>query len=218
MRYRKSLNLHLAVAIVATAVSTLGGLDMPPLSASPVHANGFTVPLVEGDSGPYNYLVGIWPAEPVVGNLHMAIALTSEQGPVIDATVGVRGRIGRNGPLSESVPAPGYFLQPWSYELDMSLKESGRWTFVIGIESSLGETVLEVPLDVAAESSAETSGGPTNDDGGQKAAGKNWALVSAALALLALAFGGWVFIRRKRAGSGTAGAHRNRPNKRRRRK
>lgn len=81
------------------------------------------MPLAQGDSGPYRYLVGIWPAEPVVGNLHTAIALTSEQGPVTGATVDVRGRIGRKGPLSEPVPAPGYFLKPWSYELDMSLKE-----------------------------------------------------------------------------------------------
>jgi hypothetical protein len=218
VRNRKSLYLRLAVAIAATAVSTLAGLDMPPLSAVPVHANGFTVPLVEGNSGPYNYLVGIWPAEPVVGNLHMAIALTSEQGPVTDATVGVRGRIGRNGPLSESVPAPGYFLQPWSYELDMQLREPGQWTFEIQIDSSLGETVLEVPLEVATESSTETSGGPAQDNWRQAAAGKNWILGGAALAVLALASGGWVIIRRQRAESGTSGAHRTRPNKRRRRK
>ena len=60
------------------------------------------------------------------------------------AAVDVRGRIGRNGLLSNPVPAPSYFLQPWSYELDMNLREPGQWTFEIKINSSLGETVLEV--------------------------------------------------------------------------
>ena len=60
------------------------------------------------------------------------------------AAVDVRGRIGRNGLLSNPVPAPGYFLQPWPYELDMNLKEPGQLTFEIKINRSLGETVLEV--------------------------------------------------------------------------
>jgi len=81
VRYRKPIVLYLVAAIVAVIMSALGGADILPSQHSAVHANGFTVPLVEGDSGPYKYLVGIWPAEPVVGNLHMAISLTSEQGP-----------------------------------------------------------------------------------------------------------------------------------------
>ena len=157
MRYRKPLILYLAAAAVAIIVSALVGRDMLPLPGAAVHANSFTVPLVEGDSGPYTHLVGIWPAEPVVGNLHMAIALTSEQGPVTGTAVDVRARIGRNGPLSEPVPAPGYFLQPWSYELDMNLREPGQWTFEIKLDSSLGETVLEVPLEVAGKSSQQTA-------------------------------------------------------------
>ena len=87
MRYRKPIVLYLVAAIVAVIMSALGGADILPSQDSAVHANGFTVPLVEGDSGPCKYLVGIWPAEPVVGNLHMAIALTSEQGPVTGAAV-----------------------------------------------------------------------------------------------------------------------------------
>ena len=158
MRYRKPIVLYLVAAIVAVIMSALGGADILPSQDSAVHANGFMVPLVEGDSGPYKYLVGIWPAEPVVGNLHMAIALTSEQGPVTGAAVDVRGLIGRNGLLSDPVPAPGYFLQRWSYELDMNLREPGQWTFEIKINSSLGETVLEVPLEVAGQAGQQTAG------------------------------------------------------------
>ncbi len=61
------------------------------------HANGFIASTVQDNSGPYNNLVGIWPAELVVGNLNMAIGLTSERGPVTDAMVDVRGRIGQKG-------------------------------------------------------------------------------------------------------------------------
>ena len=75
--------------------------------------------------------------------------------------VDVRGRIGRNGLLSNPVPAPGYFLQPWSYELDMNLREPGQWTFEIKINSSLGETVLEV----AGEAGQKTAGPHRGDIG-----------------------------------------------------
>ena len=213
MRYRKSLILYLAAAAVAIIVSALVGRDMLPLPGAAVHANGFTVPLVEGDSGPYTHLVGIWPAEPVVGNLHMAIALTSEQGPVTGAAVDVRARIGRNGPLSEPVPAPGYFLQPWSYELDMNLREPGQWTFEIKLDSSLGETVLEV----AGKSSQQTSRFQEDANSSLGLDGPNWVLIAAAATVLALSSGGWIFMRRQRAESGTDGTHQTRSDRRRRR-
>lgn len=217
MRYRKPLVLYLSAVIVAVIVSALGGADIPPLPSAAVHANGFTVPLVEGDSGPYNYLVGIWPGEPVVGNLHMAIALTSEQGPVMDAAVDVRGRIGREGPLSAPVPAPGYFLQSWSYELDMNLKEPGQWTFEIKIDSSLGETVLEVPLEVTGEAGQQTAKSQEGVIGFFGSGGPNWVLIAAAATVLALSSGGWIFMRRQRGESGTDGTHQTRSNRRRRR-
>ncbi len=217
MRYRKPLILYVAAAIIAVIMSALGGMDIPASPGATVHANGFTVPLVEGDSGPYTYLVGIWPAEPVVGNLHMAISLTSEQGPVTGAAVDVRARIGRNGPLSEPVPAPGYFLQPWSYELDMNLREPGQWTFEIKIDSSLGETVLEVPLEVAGESGQQTARSQEDANSTLGPGGPNWVLIAAAATVLTLSSGGWIFVRRQRAGSGTDGTHQTRSNRRRRR-
>lgn len=196
--------------MIAVFAAAWGGVGMPPPPRAVVQANGYTVPLAQGDSGPYNYLVGIWPAEPVVGNLHMAIALTSESGPVTGATVDVRGRVGRKGPLSEPVPAPGYFLQPWSYELDMNLREPGQWTFEIKIDSSLGETVLEVPLDVAAELA---------QDSGLLGSGMpNWMLIGGILAALVLGSGGWVFVQWQRAESKAAGANQTRRNRQRRRR
>ena len=218
MRYLKSFNLYLAAPIIAVFASAWGGMEMPALLGATVHANGFTVPLVQGDSGPYTYRVGIWPAKPMVGNLHMAIALTSEHGPVTGATVDVRGRIGQKGPLSEPVAAPGYFLQPWSYELDLNLREPGRWTFEIKIDSLLGATVIEVPMEVAAESGRESSGGPEGDNKAPGGAGPNWALITGALAVLVLGFGGWMFIQRQRAESTTAGSSQTRRDGRKRRR
>ena len=62
------------------------------------HANGFIASTVQGNSGPYNNLVGVWPAELVVGNLDMAIGLTSGRDPVTDAMLDVKDRIGQKGP------------------------------------------------------------------------------------------------------------------------
>ena len=59
MRYWKPIVLYLVAAIVADTMSALDGADILPSQDSAVHANGFTVPLVGGNSGPYKYLVGI---------------------------------------------------------------------------------------------------------------------------------------------------------------
>lgn len=104
------------------------------------------------------------------------------------------------------VPAPGYFLRPWSYELDMRLSEPGRWVFEIQVDSSLGETVIEVPLVVAPGSGPETPG----ESGSRPFGGPNWILISGIVALLALGSGGWACISRQRAET--------RPNRRRRRR
>jgi len=187
VRYRRPIVLYLvAAAVVAVIMSALDGADILPSQDSAVHANEFTVPLVEGDSGPYKYLVGIWPAEHVVGNLHIAIPLTSTAEPVTGSAVDVRGRIGRNGVLSDPVPAPGYFLQPWSYELDMNLKEPGQGTFEIKINRSLGKTVLEV----AGEAGQQTAGPQRGGIGIFGSNGPNWALIAAAAGVLALGTGG----------------------------
>ena len=210
MRYRKPLILYLAASVIAVFAAALASVEIPPSPGAAVHANGYTVPLAQGHSGPYQYLVGIWPAEPVVGNLHMAIALTSEQGPVTGAMVNVRGRIDREGPLSEPVPAPSYFMQPWSYELDMNLREPGKWTFEIKIDSSLGETVLEVPLHVAVE--------PGDDSGLLGSGTPNLILISGILAVLVLGSGGWVLMQRQRAESKAAGSNQTRRDGQRRRR
>ena len=102
------------------------------------------------------------------------------------AAVDVEGRIGRNGLLSNPVPAPSYFLQPWSYELDMNLREPGQWTFGIKLTSSLGETVLEV----AGKAGQQTAGPQRGCIGLFGSNGQNWALIAAVAGVLALGTGG----------------------------
>ena len=127
----------------------LAGVEAPLSPAGKAGANGFTFPVAKGVSGPYEYLVGIWPPVPVVGRLHMATSLTSAKTPVTDAEVLVTCSVGAN--QGDPAPAVSYFLQPWSYELDMELNEPGTWTFEIEINSLLGAAVIEIVLEVAGE-------------------------------------------------------------------
>ena len=147
----------------------------------------------------------------------MATALTSEQGLVTDAAVDIRGRIGRKEPLSKPVPAPGYFLQPRFYQLNMNFRDPGDWTFKRKIDSSLGETVLEVPLQVADESDQQPSSSWEGGTGLLGSSRQNWILIAAATVVFALSSGGWIFMRLQRAESGTDGTHQTMSNTRRKR-
>lgn len=145
-----SLSLALGLA--------LAGAMAAPFPEAKVDANGFTVPVAKGISGPYEYLVGIWPPEPVVGRLHMAISLTSAKIPVTDAEVLVTGSVGAT--QGDPAPAFSYFLHPWSYELDMVLDEPGTWDFEIEIVSPLGGAAIEIVLEVGSgEGSVEQTTG-----------------------------------------------------------
>ena len=137
--------LLLAAASVAV-VAAIYGLNRTPTA----NANGYTVPIAQGVSGPYEYLVGIWPPNPSVGNLHLAISLIANQRPVTDADVTVTGRFGDETPVEGPLPATAFF-EPWTYELNMDLTNPGEWTFEIEINSPLGKTVYEAPLEVAGD-------------------------------------------------------------------
>ena len=151
----------IAFGVAASLVSTN--------SAPQAGANGFTVPIAAGDSGPYSYIVGIWPPEPSVGNLHMAITLTADNRPVTDAEVTVTGEVGDGVAVAGPLPATS-FLEPWNYELNMEMNIPGEWTFEIEINSSLGKTVVEAPLEVAGDQ--ETVGQPGPAPARQPSAGE----------------------------------------------
>ena len=181
-----------------------------------VNANGFTVPVAEGVSGPYEYLVGIWPPSPSVGELHLAIAVTANQHAVTDAAVSIQGTVADGtdevGPVSASS-----FLQPWVYELNLHLTQPGDWMFEIEINSLLGKTVIEVPLEIREDPDAvgktDVEQEPltslrNGQSESQKAAagqapttmgvgGLKWAVIVVPLVVLAVGVTAWSFRQRQ---------------------
>ena len=147
MSCAKGSILRLTAAIVTAIVITVAA---SPYLTPEAGANGFTVPIARGNSGPYSYIVGIWPPNPSVGNLHMAITLAGERSAVTDADVTVTGTVGDGVAVAGPLPATS-FLEPWNYELDMELTIPGEWTFEIEINSSLGKTLVEALLEVAGD-------------------------------------------------------------------
>ena len=115
-----------------------------------VDANGITVPIARGVSGPYEYLAGIFPPNPGVGDLHMSITLVGDQSAVIEAVVTVQGRVAGStehvGPIVASDDS-----QPGVYELNLYLGQPGNWVFEIEINSVLGRTMLDLDLEVVAD-------------------------------------------------------------------
>ena len=144
-----SISRLTAAILSATAIAVAASL-VSPYRTPEAGANGFTVPIAVGDSGPYSYVVGIWPPDPSVGNLHMAITLTADSRPVTDAEVTVTGAVGDGVAVAGPVPATPYF-HAWTYELNIDLTKPGEWTFKIEISSSLGEAVVEAPLEIAGD-------------------------------------------------------------------
>ena len=65
-----------------------------PIPTAEADGHGVTVPIAQGVYGTYEYVVAVFPAEPVVGPLYVAVKLTSESVPVTAAEVLVTGSVG----------------------------------------------------------------------------------------------------------------------------
>ena len=205
--YRTSI----AAALMLAAIT--GSLSGTPR----VNAHGLTSPIAEGVAGPYEYVVGIWPPIPSVGDLFISITLSANQQPVTNADVTVTATVD-DGPVDlEPRPAINNFLHPQSYELSMPLSTPGQWWFKIEIESPLGDAVLEVPLEITgsegtsndrerevatdSDSAGREAGGQQagvreggyQEPVGQEAAGGklDWATIAAPLAILGFGLGIW---------------------------
>ncbi len=178
--------VHRWALLVAAASLLVAAAAYAVMRPQKSDANGLTVPIAQGAAGPYEYIVGIWPPDPGVGNLHISVKLASDQRPVTDAVVEVRARVAGQPEVVGPFRAWNYF-QAWDYELDLSLNEPGAWTFEIAMNSPLGDTVVEVPLEVPE--GRATGGG-----------GFNWAIVAAPLAVAGLGATAWV-VRKHRSGA-----------------
>ena len=228
------LVLILAVASLAVVPATYALYRTPK-----VNANGLTIPIAEGDSGPYEYLVGIWPPNPGVGELHMAITVTADQHAVTDAVVNVLGDVADGSDRVGPVPASSFF-QPWVYELNLNLDQPDDWMFQIEINGPLEKTLIEAALEVAGDLTPEehvseerpvTNGAqaaqtPNEEAGGNQGVtdpitgdgGLNWALIAVPLAILGFGVAVWAFRRHQNPEPRAAGRGRTPPSSRRRRR
>lgn len=121
-------------------------------STAGVDANGFTVPIARGVSGPYEYLVGRFPRTPGVGELHMSTTVVGGQSAVTEAVVTVRGSVAGStegvGPIVASNDS-----RPGAYELNIGLDQPGDRVLETEINSLLSRALLEFELEVVAVAS-----------------------------------------------------------------
>jgi len=115
-------------------------------STAEVDANGFTVPIARGGSGPYEYLVGRFPLNPGVGELHMSITVVGGQSAVTEAVVTVRGSVAGStegvGPIVASNNS-----RPGVYELNIDLDQPGDLELeleVVAVASPLAQMTEEL--------------------------------------------------------------------------
>jgi hypothetical protein len=139
------------------------------------------VPVAHGISGPYEYLIGVWPPNPDVGSLFIAIDLSANQQPVTDAIVNVIGTGNDGSAVVGPLAAKNSFSHLNTYELFLTLKTPGKWIFKVEIKSPLGEEVVEVPLEVTG-----SQGAPNQRAGGS---GLIWVMIAITVSVAILIFG-----------------------------
>ena len=115
-------------------------------------ANG-SVRLVVIDevAGPYLLRVGILPADPILGPLHVSTLIQDAQGDtaVDDATVAVSIVGPGSASQAQAVNSP---QNPQLYEANLLLDALGQWSVTLDIESPLGQASHTFPVRAAEES------------------------------------------------------------------
>ncbi len=108
-------------------------------SGGAASANGAVrLVVVDEVAGPFLLRVGILPADPILGPLHVSVLIQDAQGEtaVDDATV----RISTTGPGATSqAEAPNSPQDPQLYEGNLTLDALGEWSVTVDIESPLGQ-------------------------------------------------------------------------------
>ena len=122
------------------------------LPAGTASANG-AVRLVVIDEvvGPYLLRVGILPADPIVGPLHVSTLIQDATGDtaVDDATVAVSVVGPGSSSQADAVNSP---QNPQLYEANLLLNALGQWEVTLDIESDLGRGTHTFPVRAAEES------------------------------------------------------------------
>ena len=187
--------------------------------ASPAEANGLTFPVAAGGSGPYEYQVGVGPFSPLRKAMFVAVTLTVEGSPVVDANVTLRASV--DGSLTEAGPldAVNTPIHPWTYEVSFKLPDLAREKVFLTIEvdSRHGPAVIRtemivpevddsvlmttetVPIDKRSTPAATASG--TERDGPQSTVGPTYLGIVLVAGLFGLGLVAWGLARhwRKRS-------------------
>ena len=124
-----SRNLAASLALVVVLAT---------LSVGTASANG-SVRLVVIDevAGPYQLRVGILPADPILGPLHLSILIleAQDQSPVEDAAVSISASGAGTPGEAEAVNSP---QEPQLYEGNLWLDALGDWAVTLDIDSPAG--------------------------------------------------------------------------------
>ncbi|MDA1129263.1 MAG: hypothetical protein O2913_11280 [Chloroflexi bacterium] len=122
-----------------------------PLRLHLASAHGETRLIVtDVESGPYVFRVGILPGSPRVGTLHLSVLIQPVAGDatISDGQVVVMATGPEAGMTAGPVSATNTPQNPQLFEANIDLTALGSWTMTLETTSELGQTILEVPLEV----------------------------------------------------------------------
>ena len=182
MLQRACTTLVTGLAVATALGSLLLGIGVEAVAANGPHVESREV--YKGPAGPYELRVL---TAPVVGTLHLSIAVFDGDGLPVPAVpdVSVTGR-GPEGEGQASGPVSGVevFASPGWYAADLPVESTGEWTLSVALTGPEGPGDAEFPVEV------------------QSASGTNWFVVGA-FAIVAVLFVRTAFSWRRRRGRGT---------------
>ena len=132
-----------------------------PMTAVGVHANGDSVEIFRERSGAYEIVLGVLPARPAVGTVHLTVtpldARTSA--PVGDARIVIVAHDPEGEPAYQ-VRALNTPDSQMYYDANVTLPRAGTWTLKVDVQSdALGAVTVDVPLQVDRQSIPPSLGG-----------------------------------------------------------
>ena len=143
--------MKITLSAVALSVFAM----FPLTEVQDVAAHGGAAEIFRGRDGAYEIVVGITPASPAVGVVHLSVTPLDAQTslPVSGAkiTIVANDPAGQPKYQAKAVSSPSL---PQYYDANFTIESPGLWTFYVAVESSLGEVTFAVPVDIEDEALA----------------------------------------------------------------